>query len=279
MALSVVDLYQKILPKTNCGDCGHPTCLAFASMVVSEKLPLKRCPHIEAALLARAQTELDRQHADEKWTKRDLAADALQWAKKRAASMTLDDLSGRIGGKLSAKRAGRCLVLPYFNGHILIGAGKITTPDGAELNHWEQVFIYNHMAQGGRALPTGRWKGLEQIPNTISKMKSMKAHVEAPLVSRFAGKTETLREAAAAIGGIDRSDQFSGTDGAYYFQALPRLPVMLLFWDQDPADGFEAQVKLMFDETIVEHLDVESIMFLSERLKQLLCGEKDFFEG
>lgn len=37
MALSVVDLYKNVLPKTNCGDCGFPTCLAFASMVVSEK--------------------------------------------------------------------------------------------------------------------------------------------------------------------------------------------------------------------------------------------------
>lgn len=117
MALSVVDIYQKILPKTNCGDCGHPSCLAFSSMVVSEKLPLNRCPHIEAALMASAQAELDGQHADGKWLKRDLAA-----------------------------------------------------------------------------------------------------------------------------------------------------------------DGFEAEVKLLFDETIVEHLDVESIMFLSERLRQLLCGEKDIFK-
>ena len=35
MALSVVDLYRDVLPKTNCGDCGFPTCLAFAGMVVT----------------------------------------------------------------------------------------------------------------------------------------------------------------------------------------------------------------------------------------------------
>ena len=35
MALSVVDLYRQVLPRTNCGDCGYPTCMAFASMVVS----------------------------------------------------------------------------------------------------------------------------------------------------------------------------------------------------------------------------------------------------
>ncbi len=38
MALSAIDLYRDILPKTNCRECGFLTCLAFASMVISEKL-------------------------------------------------------------------------------------------------------------------------------------------------------------------------------------------------------------------------------------------------
>jgi hypothetical protein len=49
---------------------------------------------------------------------------------------------------------------------------------------------------------------------------------------------------------------------------------MLLFWDEDRSDGFDAEVKFLFDETITEHLDIESIIFLSERLRQLLCGGK-----
>jgi hypothetical protein len=31
-----------------------------------------------------------------------------------------------------------------------------------------------------------------------------------------------------------------------------------------------AEIKLLFDETIVVHLDIESILFLSERVKDLL---------
>jgi hypothetical protein len=55
------------------------------------------------------------------------------------------------------------------------------------------------------------------------------------------------------------------------FRLLPRVLVMLLFWGEDIAEGSKAKVKLLFDETIVEHLDIESILFLSERLMQLLC--------
>ncbi len=123
-------------------------------------------------------------------------------------------------------------------------------------------------------LPTGNWKGLEAIPNTISKMKSMKAHVEAPLLKRFTGHPEALKKAAFAIGALDHSDQFPTADVAVYLVPLPRIPVALLFWDTDDEDGFEAEIKLMFDETIVDHLDVESIMFLSERIRQLLRGDE-----
>ena len=49
---------------------------------------------------------------------------------------------------------------------------------------------------------------------------------------------------------------------------------MLMFWDEIKSDGFDAEVKLLFDETITQHLDIESIMFLSERLKDLLCKEE-----
>jgi Domain of unknown function (DUF3786) len=61
---------------------------------------------------------------------------------------------------------------------------------------------------------------------------------------------------------------------ALFFRPLPRVPVSLLFWDEDPEDGFDARVKLLFDDTITEHLDIESILFLSERLRQLLCGDE-----
>ena len=50
---------------------------------------------------------------------------------------------------------------------------------------------------------------------------------------------------------------------------------MLLFWDEEPEEGYGAEVKLLFDKTVADHLDIESIMFLSERIKQLLCDDRN----
>ncbi len=273
MPLSVVDLYQKILPRTDCRECGFPTCIAFAGMVVSEKHPLENCPHIPPEVLAEAKKELEAQYAAGKWTKRDMAEDALQWARERAASMKIEDLPARIGGELVEMDGKTVLKLPYFTGAVLIREGSIIHEDGSDLNRWEQVFFFNHMAQGGSVPPTGEWKALEAFPNTVSKVKSMRAHVEAPLRECFTGRGDALRRAALAIGGVDRTEEMGSADIAVSLRPLPRVPVMVMFWDAEAEEGMDAAVKLLFDETITQHLDIESIMFLSERIQGLLCGE------
>jgi acetyl-CoA decarbonylase/synthase, CODH/ACS complex subunit gamma len=47
MALSGLEIY-KLLPKTNCKDCGFPTCLAFAMKLASKQADLASCPHVSA---------------------------------------------------------------------------------------------------------------------------------------------------------------------------------------------------------------------------------------
>lgn len=275
MPLSVVDLYKDVLPKTNCGDCGFPTCLAFAGMVVSERHPLANCLHLESDILERCQRELQAQYASGKWLKRDTAQDALEWAKERAASLKIEDLPDRIGGKLIHQDNGYALELPYFAGSIIITNDQIAKSDGSDLTRWEQVFVYNHMAQGGTRLPVGRWKGFQELPNTVSKIISMNKYVETPLIEQFRGQPDQLLAAAEQIGGLNQTVAADSADLSLLFKPLPRIPVTLLFWDEDLDEGFEAQVKLLFDETVTEHLDIESIVFLSERLRQLLCEAAD----
>jgi len=45
MALSGLDIY-KHLPKTNCRECGFPTCLAFAMALAKRQTTLDKCPYI-----------------------------------------------------------------------------------------------------------------------------------------------------------------------------------------------------------------------------------------
>ena len=45
MALSGIQIY-KMLPQTNCKECGFPTCLAFAMKLASKQVELALCPYV-----------------------------------------------------------------------------------------------------------------------------------------------------------------------------------------------------------------------------------------
>ena len=45
MALTGIEIFKK-LPKTNCGECGVPTCLAFAMKLAQKQAELSACPYV-----------------------------------------------------------------------------------------------------------------------------------------------------------------------------------------------------------------------------------------
>jgi acetyl-CoA decarbonylase/synthase complex subunit gamma len=52
MALKGLDIF-KLTPKTNCKDCGSPTCMAFAMKVAQGAISISECPHMSAEALAK----------------------------------------------------------------------------------------------------------------------------------------------------------------------------------------------------------------------------------
>jgi len=45
MPLTGLEIY-KLLPRTNCKECGYPTCLAFAMKLAAKQAELKECPYV-----------------------------------------------------------------------------------------------------------------------------------------------------------------------------------------------------------------------------------------
>ncbi len=54
MALTGIEIFKK-LPKTNCGECGVPTCLAFAMKLAAAQAELSACPYVSE----QAKSELE----------------------------------------------------------------------------------------------------------------------------------------------------------------------------------------------------------------------------
>ncbi len=56
MGLTGIQIF-KLLPKTNCGECGVPTCLAFAMNLASGKAELDKCPYVSEEAKEKLATE------------------------------------------------------------------------------------------------------------------------------------------------------------------------------------------------------------------------------
>ncbi len=52
MALKGIDIF-KLTPKTNCKECGNPTCMAFSMKVASGAVEITKCPHLSDEVLAK----------------------------------------------------------------------------------------------------------------------------------------------------------------------------------------------------------------------------------
>ena len=57
------------------------------------------------------------------------------------------------------------------------------------------------------------------------------------------------------------------------FLPLPKVPLLLLFWDAEAEEGFAPQAHVLFDASVTHYLDLEAMLFLVEHLMERLMGE------
>ena len=269
MAYTVLDVL-KTLPRTNCGDCGQATCLAFATRVIKEGEELAKCPHLPPAARELAGAVKSQQEKGV-GRRRESLAISLEAMEAKIAPLNFRDLARPLGAIFGEENGRPYLGFPYFGETLLVFKDEVRYPQGAVCNPWDAILLYNYLASGGEALPTGTWITYQSLPNSVSKAKTL-ARLEKELAGHFAGKTEELRRRAAAWGAkpaqVSENADFQGA-----FNPLPRVPVLLLFWDAEPEEDFQALAHFLFDSTVGDYLDLESLLFLVEQLMDRLMGE------
>jgi hypothetical protein len=57
------------------------------------------------------------------------------------------------------------------------------------------------------------------------------------------------------------------------FRPLPRVPLLLSFWDAEAEEGFAPQAHWLFDASVTHYLDLESMLFLVEHMMERLMGK------
>lgn len=249
-------------PKNNCRECGYPTCLAFGVAVTATGIDPHRCPHINLDGLKIQAAGVDREDGARQ---RDLALVA--HLKGKVAGIDLAALAPRLGATWN--KEAKIMTFTYLGQEVALNKEGILIDGREPEDPRDQVLLYNYIHSGGGETPSGQWLGLESLPNSIAKVRTLATYCEAPLAGLFNGRpSEQIIAGATAAGGALIANP--GATLTFIFPVLPRLPQQVIFWAEEPEEGFSARVKILFDQRVLDYLDIESLVFTGERLAERL---------
>lgn len=272
MALTAVDIYKR-LPQTNCARCGSPSCFVFATRVALRQEVIEKCIVLSEAELK----DLKGVIGEVRTVMTEAGANAYEQAaeeiKGRIKDIDFKRHADGLGAQYSKEDDKEYLSLTFLNHKYKVSKdGNVIKEGGGSPTAWVRIFLIIYINMRGEGGIKNEWISFGDLPKTFAKQKSFKDNSEDVLVKNFSGKKTQLETACSAIGGMDVSSEFK-SDAAYRFSVLPKIPFLLLFWNEIPEEGFPARVKILMDKSVLIFIDIESLVFLAERFAKELVKQ------
>jgi len=247
----------KRTPKTNCRQCGYQTCLAFGAAVATRGENLGKCPFVKRNGLDLSEAKVLGDNLQ-----RDL--ELIRHLKEKIAGLNFSWLAGSLGCSI-ALHPEETLAFRYLGQNVVLSRKGIFLDGREPEDPRDQILLYNYLFFGGDEKIKTEWIGMESMPNSFSKIKTLEAYAEKPLAEFF---QRTPKEKSEQI--VQSLDGYTMPAASACFSCvipvLPKLPQQILFWQAEPEEGFAAKVKILFDASAPAYLDLESLVFSSERM-------------
>jgi len=151
----------------------------------------------------------------------------------------------------------------------LVGVPTIITfPDfriydtaDSELPPFFQAMLMYYFDSPNALSVTGKWISFGDLPDGRVYQSAFQDNTGNLLVKTFGLNIASLQKACENLAGVALSGY---GDAAYAIQALPRIPIMINYWQGD--EDFPSTCKLLFDETVSHFLPTEACAILGGML-------------
>lgn len=162
------------------------------------------------------------------------------------------------------------IIIPFYDVTYRIRAEGITDDQGRRPSHSVSVILCKYLLLCPENEPTeADWVTYKDFKDATPFVGGFLNNAERPISRHFAGRLEDLRKACAELTGRPFQAGISA-DLVMRFDALPKVPVLLIFNDRD--EDFPAHCSLLFERRAEKYLDMECLAItgwaLSEWLKQ-----------
>lgn len=139
-------------------------------------------------------------------------------------------------------------------------------PSKEAVPHLRALFLY-HLATADGAVEEKRWVALSELPGGAFYNAAYQGYSGNRIVKAFQNDMQSLKRAARRAGGTPEPIG----DLSFRFQALPRVPLCLVYWQGD--EEFSPSAKVLFDGSASRYLPTDLCAFLGSTLTELLIKE------
>lgn len=246
----------QFLDKSNCGECGEKTCLAFAGAVFLGQRRLRDCPKLSPEILKRLGEEHDKNGPQEPSPE-----DRLEKLKSKIARIDLAKAAERVGAKYSGNK----LTLKIFGKDFSVDAkGNLTSE--IHINPWVAAPFLSYILYGQGLPISGKWVPFRELSGGRDRYPLFQKRCEEPMKKVADIYTPLFDDIVHVFGGKQVEKQFE-SDISVVLHPLPKVPVMICYWL--PEDGMESSLHIFFDETADRNLDIGSVFNLGAGLAHM----------
>jgi len=163
---------------------------------------------------------------------------------------------------------GKELIIPLFSRPFFISKEGIKDYSRKRPCHEEIVVLSKYILSYPKEIKRdGNWKHYRDFKDSAPLISLFQNDVEKRIANLFSGKKDLLISCCKRLGGKEYKGEWN-YDVSFLFNALPHIPLLLLFNDTD--ESFPAQCILLFKESIECFLDMESVAILGIILTKYL---------
>ena len=178
----------------------------------------------------------------------------------RIREISLPSLADTLG----AEAAGDKLKIPFLGEKYTVSGEAINDSAGAMPPYDICVILSKYILMCPDALPgQGDWVNFRDLKEAGPLTKFFANDVEHAIAKYFSGRSADLKNAAHLSDGY-RPELDINSDIAAQFNALPRIPMLLLCNDAD--EEFPASCSVLFRSSVETFLDAECIAMMGVRL-------------
>jgi len=154
------------------------------------------------------------------------------------------------------------ITIPFFEKPYLVAEKSIADPSGKQPPFGVCVVLCKYLLLcPDSATPEDDWAAYRDFKDAGPLTVFFANNVEKPIAEHFAGRLIELEKSCKTLGGFAPAIELT-YDLSMQFNALPRIPVLLLYNDAD--DEFPAHCTMLFRRGADKFLDAESLAILGE---------------